>query len=81
MSAVDDCQEWDDILDFWLPEARSLSVEAQTHLAHWLWRRQGGADAEILARFSEITERAARGDLDQWARHPHGGWALIILLD
>ena len=81
MMAVQDRQEWDDVLDFWFPEGRSLEVEAQAHHAHWLWRMQGGADAEIKARFSDLTERAAQGGLDQWAQEPHGRLALIIILD
>ncbi len=79
--AIQDRQEWDDVLDFWFPEGRSLSVEAQEHRAHWHWRMQGGADDEIRARFSELTETAAQGDLDHWAQDPHGRLALIIVLD
>lgn len=81
MSAVTDRQEWDDVLDFWFPEARSLTVDAQTHHAHWRWRMQGGADAEINAQFSDLTERAARGELDRWAANAHGRLSLIIVLD
>lgn len=32
--AIEDRREWDDILDFWFPEGRSLSVDAQAHPAH-----------------------------------------------
>ncbi len=81
MMTVNDCQEWDEVLEFWFPEGRSLSVDAQAHRAHWLWRMQGGADDEIMARYSHLTERAAQGDLDHWAREPHGRLALIIILD
>ncbi len=81
MTDVKNHQEWDDVLDFWFPEGRSLSVDAQAHRAHWLWRMQGGADAEIIARFSDLTQRAAQGSLDHWALMPHGRLALIILLD
>lgn len=81
MTAVKDRREWDDVLDFWFPEGRALDVEASAHHAHWLWRMQGGADDEIIARFSDLTERAARGGLDHWAESAHGRLALIILLD
>ena len=57
-------QEWDAILDFWFPEGRALTVTAQTHSAYWLWRMQGGADAEIAARFAKLTRQAAEGALD-----------------
>ena len=74
-------QDWDDVLDFWFPEGRSLHVDPQIHQAHWRWRMQGGADDEIAARFSQITQSAARGGLDHWARDPQGRLALIVILD
>lgn len=81
MTATQDRQEWDDLLDFWFPEGRSPNVDAQAHRAHWLWRMQGGADDEIVARFSDLTESAAQGSLEHWALKPHGRLALIVLLD
>ncbi len=81
MTATADHQDWDDVLDFWFPEGRLLTVDPQEHHAHWRWRMQGGADDEIIARFSDLTERAAQGGLDHWAQDPHGRLALIILLD
>lgn len=74
-------QDWDDVLDFWFPEERSSNLDASAHRAYWLWRMQGGADDEIIARFSDRTARAAQGGLDHWARKPHGRLALIIILD
>lgn len=79
--AVNDRREWEDVLEFWFPEGRSLDIEASTHHAHWRWRMQGGADDEITARFSGLTETAARGALEHWAQDPHGRLALIIVLD
>lgn len=81
MTAIKDRQEWGDVLDFWFPEGESLDIEASTHHAHWLWRMQGGADDLIIARFSDLTESAARGELEHWAQDPHGRLALIIVLD
>lgn len=81
MTASTDLREVDDVLRFWFPEGRSLDVDAQTHRAHWHWRMQGGADDEIIARFSDLTETAAQGGLDHWAVSPHGRLALIIVLD
>ncbi len=81
MMVMNDRREWDDVLDFWFPEGRSLDIEAAAHHAHWRWRMQGGADDEIIARFSGLTETAAHGRLDHWAADPHGRLALIILLD
>ncbi len=74
-------EDWDDVLDFWFPEGRALDVDPQAHHAHWRWRMQGGADAQIMARFVDITESAAQGKLDTWAQDPHGRLALIIVLD
>lgn len=42
---------------------------------------QGGADDEIVARFSNLAGQAADGALDYWAQDPHGRLALIIILD
>jgi uncharacterized protein (DUF924 family) len=42
---------------------------------------QGGADAEIIAQFSDLTEKTAQRGLDHWAQNTHGRLALIILLD
>ncbi|PVA11528.1 DUF924 domain-containing protein [Pelagivirga sediminicola] len=81
MTVIKDRQEWDDVLDFWFPEGRFLDVDEQTHHAHWRWRMQGGADAQIIAQFSDLTRNAAGGNLDHWAQDPHGRLALIILLD
>jgi uncharacterized protein (DUF924 family) len=81
MKPVKDRQEWDVILDFWFPEGRAPTLDAQTHRSHWFWRMQGGADDEIVARFSGLTEQAAAGALDHWAHDPHGQLALIIILD
>lgn len=42
---------------------------------------RGGADREVIARFSDITAQAASGNLDHWTTDPEGRLALIILLD
>lgn len=74
-------EDWDEVLDFWFPEGCALDVDPQAHHAHWRWRMQGGADAEIMARFADLTESAAQGRLDAWAQDPHGRLALITVLD
>ena len=81
MDPIEVTQEWDDVLSFWFPEGRSLSVDPAKHSALWHWRMQGGADDAIITRFSSLTEQAADGKLDHWAQDPHGRLALIILLD
>lgn len=72
--------EWQNVLDFWFPE-RGLDVNADVHRANWMWRMRGGADEQIIARYSELTDRAIQGDLDHWSDDPHGRLALIIVLD
>ncbi|ALI57045.1 putative transmembrane protein [Celeribacter marinus] len=47
----------------------------------WSWRMRGGANDEIIAKYTEATERAAQGEFDSWADEPIGRLALIILLD
>jgi uncharacterized protein (DUF924 family) len=81
MKAIQGRQEWDAVLDFWFPEGRSLEIDAQVHRAYWQWRMQGGADDEIIARFRDLTEKAAQGALDHWTPDAHGRLALIIILD
>jgi uncharacterized protein (DUF924 family) len=72
-------REWDEVLRFWFPD--SLKDELETHNRHWAWRMRGGADAEIVARFTAVTEQAAAGALDHWAEDPEGRCALIVVLD
>lgn len=74
-------QKWDEVLDFWFPEGCSLNIDPSEHRAFWHWRMQGGADDEIITRFSSLTQQAANGHLDDWALDPYGRLALIILLD
>lgn len=69
------------VLDFFFPERSQETLTLEEHRDHWLWRMRGGADEGILARFKEQTKRAARGELDAWARIPEGRLALIVLLD
>lgn len=72
---------WEPVLDFWFPEGRALTIDPKSHSANWHWRMQGGADDEIVAQFSDLTEQAATGALDHWAQTPEGRLALIIILD
>ncbi len=68
-----------DILDFWFPDGPA--PDPARHVALWSWRMRGGANAEILARFTEVTEAAAAGRYDHWAQTTVGRLALIILTD
>jgi len=77
---IDD-QVWREVLEFWFPEGRSFQIDATTHRDHWFWRMRGGADGEIMTRFTELTAEGAAGNLDDWASDPEGRLALIIVLD
>ncbi|MFW8565809.1 DUF924 family protein [Orrella sp. 11846] len=81
MNNDNDAQVWQEVLDFWFPEGRSLQIDSTTHKDYWFWRMRGGADNEIVDRFSDLTEKAAAGHLDHWASEPDGRLALIIVLD
>ena len=72
-------RERDAVLDFWFPPHAGADLD--THRIFWEYRMRGGADAAIVEQFSEITERAARGECDGWAVTPRGRLALIIVLD
>lgn len=74
-------QTWQEVLDFWFPEGRSLQIDPATHRDYWFWRMRGGADREITSRFSDLTVEAAAGHLDHWASESDGRLALIIVLD
>ena len=68
-----------DIVDFWFPDGDTPTPEE--HIRLWNWRMRGGAHEDVLARFTDVTERAAAGDLDHWADTPLGRLALILILD
>lgn len=76
---TEDSGEWEEVLEFWFPDGPD--EDAETHDRHWRWRMMGGADGEIIHRFTDLTGKAAAGDLDHWAEDPRGRLALIIALD
>lgn len=71
--------DWEEVLAFWFPE--EPDVDGDTHTRHWMWRMHGGADDEIVRRYSDLTAQAAEGSLDYWSGSPRGRLALIIALD
>jgi uncharacterized protein (DUF924 family) len=66
-----------DVLAFWFP-GRAAHAPDGAQLAWWFG---GGSDAEILRRFVALHERAARGELDDWARDAESRLALVLVLD
>jgi uncharacterized protein (DUF924 family) len=69
----------EDIVAFWFPDGDTPTPEE--HIRLWNWRMRGGAHEEVVARFSDLTVRAAAGELDHWAQTPQGRLALILILD
>lgn len=69
----------EDVLRFWFPERIGDDDEARARQFEWWFR--GGSDAEIVARFPALAERAASGALDRWADTPSSRLALILVLD
>lgn len=69
----------DDILAFWFPDGPDPEPEA--HPKHWVWRMRGGAHRAVIDGYTDLTKRAAAGEIDQWATTPNGRLALIIVLD
>lgn len=69
----------DEILEFWFPDGPE--PEPERHWELWRWRMRGGANDAIIAKYSEITDRATSGEFDHWAETSRGRLALIILLD
>jgi uncharacterized protein (DUF924 family) len=68
-----------DVLRFWFPEPAPQDHAAMVVQQEWWFR--GGADAQILARFVPLFERAVRGDFDAWAQEADSRLALIVVLD
>jgi uncharacterized protein (DUF924 family) len=70
---------FEDVLGFWFAREPGADRAEITRQVEWWFR--GGADADIVARFPPLLERAARGELDGWSHRPRSRLALIILLD
>jgi len=62
------------VLDFWFPASLTDAM--------MLWfGKSPSLDAEIEAKFGDLVEKAAKGDLDEWTSDPCECLALLILLD
>jgi uncharacterized protein (DUF924 family) len=70
---------YNDVLRFWFPPVQETDYAALAGRLTWWFG--GGANAEVIARFTSLTEQAAQGDLDDWASQPYSRLALLIVLD
>jgi uncharacterized protein (DUF924 family) len=72
-------EQFEDVLCFWFP---NLSTGDRAAIVRqWVWWFRGGADAEIVARFSPLLERSIAGELDAWSHQPRSRLALILVFD
>src|SRR5262245_28285280 len=69
----------EDVLRFWFPRRLGEDRDEVSRQVEWWFR--GGADPDVVARFPRLLERAALGELDDWARAPRSRLALIVILD
>ncbi|HKE45937.1 MAG TPA: DUF924 family protein [Steroidobacteraceae bacterium] len=67
------------VLEFWFPRDMQETHQAMARQLEWWFR--AGADADICERFTALTERAERGELDHWSRDAHSRLALLLVLD
>lgn len=72
-------QQFEEVLQFWFPNG--LDRDQATLVRQWVWWFRGGADADIIQRFSPLLEQARRGELDAWSSEPPSRLALILVLD
>ena len=66
------------VLAFWFGEPGSN--EPETYRELW-FRKSEATDRQIADRFGPTIERALRGELADWSRHPESALAQILLLD
>jgi uncharacterized protein (DUF924 family) len=72
-------EEPEEVLRFWFPDLSGADHARMLQQFEWWFR--GGGDGSIFQRFSGLLERAARGELDDWALLPRSRLALILVLD
>jgi uncharacterized protein (DUF924 family) len=68
------------ILEFWLGPESERDAPAADIRRRW-YAKQNEFDAQLRREFGHDLQRAGNGELDAWARTPHGLLALVILLD
>ncbi|HEX7079811.1 MAG TPA: DUF924 family protein [Gammaproteobacteria bacterium] len=68
------------LLDYWFGPESETEEALNRRFERW-FRPDSATDAEVAQRFGVLAERAARGDLDDWAATARGRLALILLLD
>ena len=72
-------EEFEEVLRFWFSSLPTGDPPAMASQMEWWFR--GGADSEIIERFSALFTRATKGELDNWSQSPRSRLALIVVLD
>src|SRR5262245_21880468 len=72
-------EKFEEVLRFWFSSLPTSDQAAMARQMEWWFR--GGADSEIIERFSPLLARATEGELDNWSQGPRSRLALIIVLD
>ena len=71
----------DDVSTFWFGDAAATNAtELSAKMKRWYIGGEA-EDAAIRGRFADTVERALAGELDDWAKTPHGRLALILVFD
>ncbi|TLZ32691.1 MAG: DUF924 domain-containing protein, partial [Gammaproteobacteria bacterium] len=73
------------VREFWFGRLPLCAEDLDERMAFWFGEDNLGLtaqrDEEIRARFGELFERAAAGELESWADGPRRRLSLIIVLD
>src|SRR5262249_56960785 len=72
-------EEFEEVLRFWFSSLPTGDHAAMARQMEWWFR--GGADAEIIERFSPLFVRAPKGELDNWWQSPRSPLGLNSVLD
>lgn len=68
------------VLSFWFEQKELTAPQIDGRMDIW-FGEDPVFDEEIRARFANEIEQALEGQLDHWAKSPHGRLALILVLD
>ncbi len=71
---------WDELLDWWLGPRDAAGAFEPERTRLW-FSATPEVDRTIEDRFGDLHAAAAAGRLNDWADHPHGRLALVVLLD
>jgi len=71
---------WQPVLEWWFGSADTAKAVAAEQGRLWFGKRDS-QDLEARTRFGALVEQALAGGLTEWAQHPQGWLALVLLLD